>query len=180
VSDDTAQAAGEGMSEERLAQIRALIIQPASDDGTPFAFLSRRLAAAVELLAEVKRLHDLNAELSETLDVRHDETQRLRAKLATRGDLMSGLDAEVDRLAGDNAKLRARLAEIGETEVEWGVRGTSGIGDEAWVGYAICETEEQARVALDHYRAVDRNERNPVERALVKRLAGRWREVPDA
>jgi len=155
-----------GMGEERLAEIRAcaenyngLLVQERPNSA---------IAHRAELLAEVKRLRDLNAELSETLDVRLDETQRLRAKLATRADLMSGLDAEVDRLAGDNAKLRARLAEIGETREEFALRGDG--------GEAYCATREGAlRVAEDWNRI----RTDGPWRAEV-RVVGQWREVPDA
>jgi len=79
------------------------------------------------------------------------------------------------RVRADNAE--AQLAAIGPTHEEWGVRGTWNADGETRTGYAICETEEHARIALEQYRAVDRNERNPVERVLVQRLAGAWHEV---
>ena len=169
MSNDTAQAAGD--PEDRWydeAPITDRQIEEARE------YIERAMLPAVsrfvarKLLAEVERLRDLNAELSETLDVRLDETQRLRAKLATRADLMSGLDAEVDRLAGDNAKLRARLAEIGETREEFALRGDG--------GEAYCATREGAlRVAEDWNRI----RTDGPWRAEV-RVVGQWREVPDA
>lgn len=44
----------------------------------------------IALTREVGRLRDLNAELSETLDVRHDETQQLRARLDEIGETSTG------------------------------------------------------------------------------------------
>jgi len=117
VSDDTAQAAGEGMSKERtpswyddapitdeqLDSVRRDLTLPVAERGAAFApFVVRKL------LAEVERLRNLEDSYIVALDQ------------CSVGDLQ--------RAVAERDEARARLAEIGETEVEWGVRGTLCIG----------------------------------------------------
>ncbi|ACU71913.1 hypothetical protein Caci_3004 [Catenulispora acidiphila DSM 44928] len=74
---------------------------------------------------------------------------------------------------------QARELIAAELNDEWGVRRTWTTGDHASHGYAICDTEEGARAALEQYLAIDRAEQSPVESALVRRLVSGWRVVED-
>jgi len=64
VSDDTAQAAGEGMSEERLAEIKAWV-GPGSLRGR-LAAKGSEAEMAAELVVEVEHLRERLAEIGET------------------------------------------------------------------------------------------------------------------
>lgn len=95
MSDDTAQAADEGMSDVQLLDVRGRHGAYTASHNHVGAFDCCSAHASADdvpaLLAEVERLRDLNAELSETLDVRHDETQQLRAQLAAIGETREGV-----------------------------------------------------------------------------------------
>lgn len=86
---------------------------------------------------------------------------RLRADNEPIGDHLSGLTAdEVGELLDEVERLRAQLAEIGETREEWAVRGGGGtfrMGDEA---EARWHAGGQAEPMV-----------------VVRRLSGEWREV---
>ena len=159
MSDDTAQAAGEGMSEERtpswyddapitdeqLDSVRRDLTLPVAERGAAFApFVVRKL------LAEVERLRGVEV--------------GLRSQIA---DEVSTIGEQFEREAALHkrvAQLRARLAEIGETEVEWGY----------W-------HEDEFNVSERQFGAGDiRYYRERSGRPVERRLAGDWREVPDA
>lgn len=76
-------------------------------------------------------------------------------------------------------KQQVREEIAAEATAEWGVRRTWSEDGQTREGYAICETEQHARAALEEYRAIDRAEQDPVESALVKRSVGGWRVVED-
>ena len=127
MSDYAAQAAGEGMSEERLARLAGLAELPC----TCGTYDCERYTSALT----------------------KDETHELLA--------------EVRRARRAEAELCARLAEIGETEVEWAVRWPTAGGRYA---YELCDSEEEAREADPGDGSCE----------VVRRVVGGWREVPDA
>jgi hypothetical protein len=91
------------------------------------------------------------------------EVDRLRAHLAAEHLATEAAETE-------NDQLRARLAEIGETREEWTVvrrwrRSTEFLG----------LMEEDEALAL-----VAENRANRISSTVNRRLAGEWREVPDA
>ena len=108
-----------------------------------------------------------------------DYVARLRAFLNHRGAqpwndtvLLSGGSSGVPDLDGDDLRaaldelerLRARLTEIGETEVEWGY----------W-------REDEFIISERQFSAGDvRYYREQSGRPVERRLAGQWREVTDA
>jgi len=128
VSDDTAQAAGDGMNEERLAEIEQRADTPCRCDDE-------------QCVSELRQV----------------------------------LDGDVPAMAAEIRQLRARLAEIGETEAEWGVR-TYDNDDEIEVMSSL----EEARDLADAWR-LEIPGSNPTVRVRTRQgKPGEWREVPDA
>lgn len=118
-----------------------------------------------ERLAEIRADHQ-----RDLTDAERFGLTGLMGRARTRTGAIGELLAEVERLRGEQAA-------IGETLEEWGVRRTWTTDGETRTGYAICKDEDHACAALEHYSALDRFERNAVECALVKRLAGEWRDA---
>lgn len=73
-------------------------------------------------------------------------------------------------LCGVIDRLRAQLAAIGETEVEWAADGPGG-----WMQWPVAEQSEKYARAI-----VENAARVGLRIPLKRRLAGEWREVSDA
>jgi hypothetical protein len=160
MSDDTAQAAGDGMSEQRLAEIRMTVLRGEQhlvvlgDCDTECA-----ACAVAELLAEVERLRKIDEGAVQTSI--YAASMRKERDVAFRDLHWARHDAD---------QLRARLAEIGETEVEWRAQQPSG----AWNMSHVMPTEDTAR------RIVELTREMGYAVKLERRVVGEWCEVPDA
>jgi hypothetical protein len=89
------------------------------------------------------------------------------------GQLTHHEEAAVRELLDEHAKLvqlRARLADLGETREEWAADGPAG-----WMQWpGDVDSERFAR------SIVEQAAQSGVAVKLMRRLAGEWREVPDA
>jgi septal ring factor EnvC (AmiA/AmiB activator) len=186
----------EGMSEELASdwhddasitdeQIEAVRVGLGNgSDGVPVYYQFSR-AVVRKMLAEIDRL---NTVLDANRVVRNAAESSSRTYKAVVDRLKAErteLRAEIDRCAGlnrdlvnENAglsteldRLRAQLAEIGETSVEWGVH---------WADKpepTVYEFEDEARREV---AGANSSDDVPNAELKVRRAPGQWCEVPDA
>jgi len=174
----------EPMSDERLAEIRAWDAErnPTTVRKRPNSAVAHRH----ELLAEVERARaelaaaTARAETAEAAYHRLDSAQaaevaQLRLKLATRGDLMNGLDGEVEGLRARAEQAEAELAELrerlGGQRRQWGVRMRD---TDAAEDIEVMSNKAQARECATAWRGEIPNT-NPTVMYRTERLVGQWR-----
>lgn len=142
----------EAMGKDRLARLSA-------DNEPRGDHLSGLTADEVgKLLDEVERLHTWNGLMSQ-LD-RHYPPDVFDGSSGDPGPRIIALTRGIDRL-------RAQLAEIGETREEWRAEQPSG----AWNMSHGMPTEGIARAVVEAERTLG------LPTALKRRLAGEWRDV---